>query len=347
MKYSIGYQLPDENDSISEITEDLGDSISEIYFAWVGESSGRAPVETWSRCGREETGEIMISELSAAKARGIKLTLLFNAACYGDKAVSKSFRKRIAETIGLIEEKLEISAVTTTSPFVAATVKECFPEIQTRASVNMKIGTVQGMEYTDSLFDGYYMQREYNRDMEHIGRLRTWCDENGKTLHLLANSGCMYACSFQSFHDNIVAHQQTTDPDDSTDFSPSFCWEYLSRRDNLYRILCNTWIRPEDIKHYQKYFDTIKLATRTHANPRKVLSAYKRQYFPGNLPDLLEPGFSSLLDGRIIDNTRFPDDWFERVTGCNHRCMDCGYCKSVMDKVLVPVSDLYSPGGSL
>ena len=39
-------------------------------------------------------------------------------------------------------------------------------------------------------------------------------DENGKTLHLLANSGCMHASSYQSFHDNIVAHQQTAVPDD-------------------------------------------------------------------------------------------------------------------------------------
>ena len=342
MKFSIGYQLPDENDSLAEIIEDLGEAIGEVYFAWVGEPSGRAPVESWSDVEQDKIKDIMIDELAFAKASGIKLTLLFNAACYGEEAISCVFRDHLIRTLSIIKDKVGIDSVTTTSPFVADTVKKYFPEIQTRASVNMRIGTIEGMEYTSSLFDGYYMQREYNRDLIHIKKLREWCDLNGKTLHLLANSGCMYACSFQSFHDNIVAHQNSLDKKQNTVFSPSFCWEYLSRQVNLHKMLSNTWIRPEDIKHYEKYFDTIKLAIRTHANPRKVISAYRRQSFPGNLPDLLEPGFSSLLKDHIIDNTRFPEDWFERVTGCKRNCSECGYCKSIFDRVLVPVSKLYN-----
>ena len=45
-----------------------------------------------------------------------------------------------------------------------------------RASVNMRVGTIQGMQYLAHLFDGYYVQRDHNRDITHLAELKEWAD---------------------------------------------------------------------------------------------------------------------------------------------------------------------------
>jgi collagenase-like PrtC family protease len=340
MKFSIGYQLPDEYDSITDIVEDYHEHIGEIYFSWVGEASGRPPLSQDNAEELVAARQEQEAELKAARQLGIRLVLLFNANCYGDEAISVSFRDKINAVVEHLKSEFDLDCITTTSPFVAKAIKDRFPNMETRASVNMRIGTINGAEYISNYFDGYYMQREYNRDFERINRLRQWCDKKGKTLHLLANSGCMYACSNQTFHDNTVAHQGRLLQMENTDFDASFCWDYMSHSENWACFLQNTWIRPEDISHYESLFDTVKLATRTHTNPRKVLAAYIRQRFDGNLPDLMEPSFSSSFKNHIIDNTRFPLNWFEKSSNCSRNCEQCGYCKAVLKDVLVSVGTL-------
>jgi len=145
-------------------------------------------------------------------------------------------------------------------------------------------------------------------------------------------------CSAQTFHDNLIAHE--TEINETVNIkreNPSLCWDYYKDRDNWVSFLQNSWVRPEDVKHYENYFSMMKLATRMHSNPGKVIQAYAKGKFNGNLLDLLEPGHSSLFYPYVIDNTRFPDDWFKKITACDKGCHKCGYCSSVLEKVLVKV----------
>ena len=211
-----------------------------------------------------------------------------------------------------------------------------FPNIEVRSSVNMKIGTVKGMEYLADLFDSFHVQRDYNRDLARLKELKEWADAAGKKLILLANSGCFAHCSGQTFHDNLVAHEaEICEVNNLRDFTPYVCWRALKKRENWHMLLENTWIRPEDIHHYEGLFDTVKLATRMHALPGLVIGAYARGYHVGNLLDLFEPGFGPALAPYIIDNTAFPKDWFERTTNCNKQCHTCAYCRSVLERVLL------------
>jgi len=345
MKYALGYQLPDEFDSISEIASDFKEHISEVYFALPGESSGRSALGATESIDMADAKKALETELHTIKKLGIKLTLLLNANCYGADAISVDFQNKIVESVRRLKDEFDLDSVTTTSPFVAMTIKNNIPGVEIRASVNMRVGTVKGMEYLSDYFDGYYMQREFNRDFSRISILYKWCSEHGKTLHLLANSGCLNFCSFQTYHDNMVAHETELVKNNNVKMSyPSPCWDIMKKQKDCALFLQGSWIRPEDIKNYEPYFKAVKLATRLHSNPRKVIAAYVRGRYRGNVFDLTEPGYSSLFKNHIIDNTLFPDDWFERTTKCAKNCSECSYCGSVAEKVFIDISamsDLY------
>lgn len=332
MKFSVGYQLPDEYDSMVELVQDYRDHLSSVYYAAPGRASARSVLDP-------ESASVMKEELSFIHGLGIRLVMLYNANCYGADAASPKFRSQILEDVEYAAENLGLQELTTTSPFVAKTVKKAFPEIQVIASVNMWIGTKQAMEYLGDSFDGYYLQREYNRDFRKIRCLKAWCDQHGKKLRILANSGCLYACPYHTFHDNMVAHEvQLCGEENKAERYPSPCWEMMDRLDAERAaavFLQENWIRPQDVAFYEPYFQEMKLATRMHTSPRRVLHAYVCGKHNGNLLDLTEPGFSQCFDRHILDATLFPKDWFERTTNCSRDCERCGYCYRTAQKMLV------------
>lgn len=337
MKFAVGFQLYEGQEApFSRIVAAYRERISEVFFAWQDIPTGRSNIATrhghtdWTAQRRTE------EELRTIKAMGIKLDLLFNGNCYGAYAISE----KLANTVISVLEHLEaevggVDIITTASPAIAHTVKQYFPEIEVRASVNMRIGTVKGMQYMADLFDSFHVMRDYNRDLQHLRRLRAWADENGKKLILLANSGCFRFCSGQTFHDNLVAHEsEICEVANLKDFNPYVCWKMLKDRKNWHMLLENTWIRPEDLHNYEGLFDTVKLATRMHALPGLVIDAYVKGRYYGNTLDLFEPGFGRALAPWILDNKAFPEDWFARTASCTKDCDSCGYCKAVLEQVL-------------
>lgn len=338
MKFAIGFQLFDPGEEpFSQIVSTYQAHISEVFFAWQDIATGRSAIATRHGYTDWAAQQRLEGELKKIKDMGVKLDLLFNANCYGQYAMSE----KLSNTVCSITEHLadigcDVEIVTTTSLAIAHVVKRYFPRIEVRASVNMKIGTVKGMEYVSDLFDSFHVQREYNRDFKHLGQLKKWADDHGKKLVLLANSGCFAHCSGQIFHDNLVAHEaEICEVNNVRDFTPYVCWRALKDRENWPILLQNTWIRPEDIHHYDGLFDTVKLATRTHSLPGMVIDAYVRRQFYGNTLDLFEPGFGRALAPYIIDNSAFPKDWFTRVSACDKLCHSCGYCKDVLQQVLL------------
>ena len=111
------------------------------------------------------------------------------------------------------------------------------------------------------------------------------------------------------------------------------CREHLRDPKRWVSLLQATWIRPEDAHRYEGKVAGLKLATRMHANPRAVVSAYVQGRYDGNLLDLLEPGFGPVLAPRSLDNRSFPADWFEKTTACGRVCESCDYCERVLAAV--------------
>ena len=311
-------------------------AVREVYFPWVGEPSGRPKLGFEEEDDPDELAAALKRDLTRLKDAGIKLDLLLNANCYGAEAMSNALEKRV----GGILEKLDSwgcrpETCTVASPFVARTVKALAPDVEVRASVNMRLTTLQAFRYLSPLFDSYYLGRDVQRNLETVKRFSDWCHANGKKLCILANSGCLRNCPWQTYHDNLIAHSdEAMKTSNVRGWNPHLCWTLYKDRKNFAEILKATWVRPEDIGRYEGLVDVVKLATRQHANPDMVISAYERGAFEGNLLDLFEPGFSPAFFPQFVDNAAFPSDWFDRTSSCPRECTQCGYCESALAKVL-------------
>lgn len=291
MQFSVGLQSMCP--SLMAAIEAHKPHIREVYFSWGDFPNGRTSQLHSDRYSPWQLQQERQEALQQLKNWGIPLNLLFNATCYGADSQSRAFFNKVGLTVEYIGENFGLESVTTTSPLIAKFIKNNFPEILTRASVNMSIGTVQGMDYLADYFDSYYMQRELNRDFEKIELLGTWCKENHKKLHILANSGCLNHCSAHVFHDNLVAHEQEISKMDNAYQFDGICRTYLKDPKHYKSLIEDTsFIRPEDVHKYEPWFDAMKLATRVHRCPEQVLESYIRGHYVGNILELLEPAHS-------------------------------------------------------
>ncbi len=334
MTFALGYQHFSDGAPFGD-TVLAHPSVKEVYFPWIDEPSGRPVLGYEEENDAEYLKSALLFDLSRLRTAGVKLDLLLNANCYGAQAMSVALAERVKGILAELDENgLLPEIVTTASPFIANEVKKSRPEIELRASVNMRLTTIQAMDYLKDLFDSYYLGRDVQRNLDTVKAARAWCDAHGKKLCVLANSGCLRNCPWQTYHDNLVAHaSEALKEKNVKGWTPHLCWTLFKNPSHFPEILKATWIRPEDLHRYEGLVDVVKLATRQHANPGMVVGAYARGAFDGNLLDLFEPGFSPAFFPAFIDNTAFPKDWFDRASHCTRECTGCGYCEKTFAAV--------------
>lgn len=339
MKFSVGYQLSASTDFMEYIAENKA-HIDELFFSWGDFPNGRNSMLLNDTLYPWQAQQKQIEDLGFIAKHGIKLNLLLNANCYGENTQARSFFIKIGEAVDYIAQSFGLASITTTSPLIAKFIHENFPGIDVRASVNMKIGSIMGMEYVAEYFDSYYLQREHNRNLEKIKEVKSWCDENGKGLYMLANSGCLNDCSAHTFHDNLVAHEaDIAKMDNAYDFA-GICKAFLTAPAHRLSILKDTnFVRPEDIHLYEGYFKAAKLATRVSNNPILILRAYINGSHNGAVTDLLEPNHSGVFYPEIIDNKKLPDGFGKQVMTCTKNCAACGYCENALKAATVRLGD--------
>ena len=165
LKLSVGYQYS-EKFSFSEIVSNYSNSIEEVYFPWIDSASGRSIIGGYDGYFDYGLQNILIDELKKIKKMGIKLDLLFNANCYGEDSMSEVLCGKICSVIDFLAvNDVAPDIITTTSPAIAFMVKEHYNNIELKASVNMKISTVKGMQYVSHLFDSFCVAKECNRNI--------------------------------------------------------------------------------------------------------------------------------------------------------------------------------------
>ena len=335
-KFAVGHFLTEKQDdpaSFSELARRFAPRLREVYFPWPGFSNARAKVYD-----KPDDEARIVADLKYCREHGMKLDLLANATCYGEKAFTEEQRLQI---IGIIEHLDQLGLypeiITTTSPYIAKVFKTNFPDIEVRASVNMRLRNTLALEYLAPLYDSYYICRDVQRDLPTFHMMADWCKDHGKKLCLLANSGCVRNCPWQVFHETLLAHK----------FSNSFtemenenlglvCNRIFSKKINRAEFLRCTWIRPEDVHVFEPYLETIKLSTREAKFPLEITEAYVNGSYDGNLLRLTDPIHSFGFRPFRIDNKSFPADWVTSgIAGkCAENCVHCGKCDKILKQVL-------------
>ena len=333
-KFAIGHFLtkrPDDPKSFLELAKRYAPRLREVYFAWPGLLNGRAHLQKL-----ENEEERIIADLKYCREHGMKLDLLANAACYGEKSFTEEQRIQLTGIIErLASEGLYPEIVTTTSPYIAKVFKVYFPDIEVRASVNMEVQSTIALEYLSPLFDSFYISRNIQRDLPMFRMMADWCRKHGKKLCMLVNSGCMRNCPWHIFHDTIQSH----------DFAGIFPEIYAQRLDlvchSVFRnkrfveFLRCSWIRPEDVHVFEPELETVKLSTRKVNYPFEIVEAYLNGSYDGDLLRLIDPYHGFFFRPNRIDNKSFPADWVTSgIAGiCATNCTHCGKCEQVLEQV--------------
>ncbi len=332
-KFAMGYYFDKPGRFETLITPYLP-ALAEIYFPLPGILSAR------ELSGDEDQMRTqLVRDLLFARQNGLKLDLLINATCYGEKSFTAEWRRTLVNAIKWLNERgVKPEIVTTTSPFAAKVIKEVYPEIEIRASVNLKIGSLLAMEYVEDTYDSFYMSRDFQRDLPTLKMFSEWCSAHGKKLCMLANSGCLRNCPSQVFHETLLAHgfHRSANEVLRMKSEATLCWNQIVEKKHFEEVLRATWVRPEDLHHYAPFVEVFKISTRNHPAPAEILHAYATGHFDGNLMNILDPSYSEPLAPKMIDNSAFPEDW---VTGgiagaCAVNCTHCGKCTAVLEKVL-------------
>ena len=335
-KFSVGHYLterPDDPGSFAELARRFAPRLREVYFPWPGLTSGRPHILD---IPNEE--ERIISDLKYCRGHGMKLDLLANALCYGEKACTEEQRLQITGIIRRLDrEGLYPEIITTTSPYIAKLCKLEFPDIEVRASVNMRLRNTLAMEYLAPLFDSFYICRDVQRDLPTFRTIAAWCKSHDKKLCMLVNSGCVRDCPWHVFH--ILHHQHNyvnIFPEMQKQKLWLVCYNLYAINQRFVEFLRGTWIRPEDVHLFEPELETIKLATRWTDHVFELVDAYLNRTFDGNLLHLTEPCQGSSFRPYRIDNKAFPSDWVTSgIAGkCAENCVHCGKCDRILNQVL-------------
>ena len=332
-KFAFGYYFENWHGiTFRQLAEEYAPFLQEVYFPWPGLLSARDIDGDPAKLRTQ-----LIDDMRFCRSKGMKLDLLVNATCYGDKSLTEAQRLDYfanLEEMGKAGILPEI--VTTTSPYIAIITKLFSKTIDRRASVNMRLNSTIAMEYVSDQFDSFYLCRDVQRDLPTVKMFAEWGRKNGKKICMLVNSACLRYCPWQTFHDTLLSHNFLHIQSEMRRMSmpPTLCVGLVKNR-QYEEILRASWIRPEDLHQYEPYVSVFKLSTREAARPDLILKAYTSGSYDGDLLQILDPGFSVLVRPCVIDNKSFPKEWSEgKIAGrCAADCTHCGKCAEVLKLV--------------
>ena len=332
-RFAFGYYFEKRNGfTFRQLAEQYAPFLQEVYFPWPGLLSAR---EIGGDPG--PLRKQVIDDMRFCRSKGLKLDLLINATCYGNKALTYEQRMDYYGNLNEMDKAgILPEIITTTSPYIAFITKKFNASIDRRASVNMRLNSTIAMEYVSDDFDSFYLCRDLQRDLPTVKMFAEWGKKNGKKICMLANSGCLRFCPWQTFHETLLAHNfihiQNEMP--VVDLPPTLCVGII-REKKMEELLRASWIRPEDLHQYEPYVSVFKLSTREADCPDLILKAYTSGTFDGDLLKILDPGFSFFVRPYMFDNKAFPKEWSEgKIAGlCAANCTHCGKCTEVLNLV--------------
>ncbi|MBF0519524.1 MAG: peptidase U32, partial [Nitrospirae bacterium] len=219
----------------------------------------------------------------------LQFNYLLNTSCMGNTEYTKSGRKSIYKLLDFLSD-CGVQAVTLNHPMLLKIIKEKY-------AFTVRVGIFSGVNtpHKARRWEGEGADciclddTQCNRDFQLLKEIR----ESVKcSIQLLVNNSCMYSCPFTITHMNMAAHASQK----GGASSGYFYIDYLGIRCEMEKLknpvnyIRATWIRPEDLIHYQNIgYNNFKIVDRSSSTETLLtrVKAYTQQRYQGNLADLI------------------------------------------------------------
>jgi len=342
-----------------------GTSVTNLYGQIWGDPLGGGRMALFiPKVGREEATAF----IAETRKRGLGFNYLINATCFDNAEFTKEGYKKIIEHLEWIAAT-GADMVTVALPFLLQMVKKRFPHLKVCVSSFARVQNVHlARSWGELGADKIILPENIARDFDTLTLIR---EVVGCELELIANHCCLYQCPFDLHHRNMVSHgSQHGHP--CGGFAPDYCKLSCQQVKLLHpeELIKVRWIRPEDVGIYEEIgIDCLKLVERFRGTDslKKIINAYERRSYPGNLAELLalpqEGVYTApnsdmierpdLIDtdtmkkimavlrepfvGKLsIDNTKLDGfiDHFKEIDCLRTDCDRCGYCQRVASQAV-------------
>jgi collagenase-like PrtC family protease len=167
-------------------------------------------------------------------------------------------------------------------------------------------------------------------------------------IELLANNLCLLDCPIGAYHANYASHNsQCINPTISRLDEYPMMWCTTEKINHPLELIKSPWIRPEDIKVYEKIgFTHFKISGREKSTDWIVqrVKAYSERSYSGNVLDFLNPFlffYPKHTPEIFIDNTKLEGfiSFFEEEQ-CDKYCDKCTHCKHYYDRSVSITGDV-------
>jgi collagenase-like PrtC family protease len=335
---NLGFSIPYNNDpeTLTEIfkyKEFNGNRIREIYLSGPQEYSGSG------RISRAQTFNDFSGVVNRVHNEGIRVNLLMNSVCEGDDWYSKGVLNTTMDYLNRVFNDYRVEAITIANPMYIREVRRRFPKVEVCASVLADIDCIdKAMIYKKAGADSFTPDVNINRNLRLLKKIK---EKTGLEIKLMVNEGCLFKCPFRKFHFNYISHRSRnpgSEGNRAEDNVFSLNCIQVSKSDPS-QLMKSGWIRPEDMEKYGEISTFFKLVGRTSSMNMilRSLKAYMGQSWDGDLLELMAGNLYSCamnnllhLDNRSLDEAGF----FEKVTSCDHECIDCDYCEELAGNLI-------------
>lgn len=302
----------------------------------------------------------------------MKFNYLLNGACLTNNEQNEEWQKNLRKFLDYLGS-IGVNALTVSNPFILQIVKKYYKCFTIRVSTFACVDGSEKAKFWEEMGADYICVDfvKINRDFKTL----KYMVENLKKskIELLMTNSCLKNCPYIHTHTASLSHASNTmneQKEKYADWCLYCCQEYELR--HLVEYIKSPWIRPEDVKEYEKigveYFKITERDFPTNEILKRV-RAYSEGYYEGNLLDLIQghgwrgsslkelsdksvPSSKEEIIKRIkavrglgckreyeqhvlIDNRKLDGfiDFFKNGN-CKGNCKSCNYCKNIAKKVI-------------
>ncbi len=233
----------------------------------------------------------------------LEFNYLLNSSCLDNREWTSIGRKKI---IQLIEwtTSLGVDSITVGTPYLLELVKKYSPQVKIYVSTLAGVNTAIKARYWEDLGAKRItlLNVDANRDFSMLKHIR---DSVKCQLKLILNANCLYKCPFYRYHANVASHASQSGHS-CGGFVIDYCriqCRYLQMVKPV-NYIRSTWIRPEDVCHYEKLgVDYFKIIDRGMPTDEilSIVKSYSQRNYEGNLLDL----FPNPAKNKIFLNADF------------------------------------------